>query len=248
MPVGEDVRADAEWVAGTDGCRIGWFVVLRNVRSGAVRCRSVPAFEALFDLSEEPAQIGIDVIIGLPDAPRKGGRACDRQARQLLGWPRSSSVFSPPAQVALARTSYDEALQSNREQSPDGVGISKQAFHLFPKLRAVDARMTPARQERVREVHPELAFFAMNDDTPLRHSKHTDEGQHEREHLLREQGFPEIATVLGTQACREVTRDDILDAHAVCWTAQRLHRGTAQRLPEEEPPRNAKGLRMEIWR
>lgn len=238
----------AEWVAGADGCRAGWFVVLRDESSGAVRCRTVPSFGALLDLPEAPGRVGVDVIIGLPDAPRKGGRLCDQQARQLMGWPRSSSVFSPPAQAVLAHTAYDDALAANRRHSPDGVGISKQAFHLFPKLRAVDAHMTPARQERVREVHPELAFFAMNGDAPLQHSKHAKEGDDERRRLLHAHGFAGIGAAVETHAGRNVTRDDILDAHAACWTAQRLHRGTAQRLPEENPPRNARGLRMEIWR
>lgn len=239
---------DAAWVAGADGCRTGWFVVLRHVRSGAVRCRTVASFEALLDLPEAPRRIGVDIIIGLPDAPRKGGRACDRRARQLLGWPRSSSVFSPPARAAVACTSYAEALAVNRRQSPDGVGISKQTFHLFPKLRAVDASMTPARQTRIREVHPELAFFAMNGEAPLPHSKHDAAGQDARRRLLQAHGFPAVEDALAAHASANVSRDDVLDAHATCWTAVRLQRGTAQRLPEEEPPRNAKGLRMEIWR
>jgi predicted RNase H-like nuclease len=238
----------AGWVAGADGCRAGWFVVLRNVRSGTVRCRTEASFEALLNLPEAPLWIGVDMIIGLPDAPRKGGRACDRQARQLLGGARSSSVFSPPAQAALAHASYPEALAANRRQSPDGVGISKQTFHLFPKLRAVDAHMTPARQRRIREVHPELAFFAMHGETPLHHSKHEVAGQAARRDLLRAHGFAAVEDALAAHASADVSHDDILDAHATCWTARRLHQGAAQRLPADEPPRNEKGLRMEIWR
>jgi len=245
-----DVRNDASapWVAGVDGCRAGWFIVLHNESAGPVRCRVAADFEALIDLPEAPRYIGIDVIIGLPDAPRSGGRLCDQHARQLLGWPRSSSVFSPPAQATLSCTTYEDALIANRAASPDEVGITKQAFHLFPKLREVDACMTPARQERVREVHPELAFFAMNGEASLAYSKHDPAGRDERLQLLRAHGFDSMEKTVDAHAGSDVGADDILDAYAACWTARRMAAGSALRLPEQEPPRNAAGLRMEIWR
>ncbi len=235
------------WVAGADGCRAGWFVVLRAVDGSACRRRVVPDVAALLDLPEAPVILGVDMVIGLPDAPRSGGRACDRQARQLLGWPRSSSVFSPPAQAALAAETYAEAQRLNRAHSPDDVGLTKQAFHLFPKLRALDRRMTPERQQRIREVHPELAFFAMNGDAPTEHSKHTGAGRTERRQLLAANGFEDIESALRERRSSDLGADDMLDAHAVCWTAQRIRAGTAQRCPSD-PPRNECGLRMEIWR
>ncbi|MEJ2061235.1 MAG: DUF429 domain-containing protein [Gammaproteobacteria bacterium] len=41
--------------------------------------------------------------------------------------------------------------------------------------------------------------------------------------------------------------DDILDACALALTARRVHLGKAQRLPDNAPPIDAHGLRMEIW-
>lgn len=244
----ESPSPDTAWVAGADGCRAGWVVVLREAASGTVRHRVVPSIEALAEQPEAPAPVGIDMIIGLPDAPPSGGRACDKAARRLLGRPFASSVFSPPAQATIAHTTYEEAVAANRHHSPDGVGLTKQTFHLFPKLRAVDAYMTPARQERLREVHPELAFFAMNGEAPLDHSKHDAAGERERIGLLRQHGFDGVAAALDAHAGPQVKRDDILDAYAACWTAGRLRRGAARRVPPDDPPRNAKGLRMEIWR
>lgn len=236
------------WVAGVDGCRGGWFVVLSRMDGRAVRHRRVDGFEALLTLPEAPRVVGIDVIIGLPDAPRQGGRACDRRARQLLGGARSSSVFSPPAYAVLDCATYAEALAVNRAHSPDGVGLSKQTFHLLPKLRAVAEHMTPARQKYMREVHPELAFFAMNGARPLAHSKHKAAGRHERITLLRAQGFDSVRAAIDEYAGADVGADDMLDAYAVCWSAQRMAQGTAVRLPAPAPPRNARGLCMEIWR
>ena len=39
---------------------------------------------------------------------------------------------------------------------------------------------------------------------------------------------------------------DILDAHAACWTAQRIAEGQAARIPKH-PAVDGNGLRMEMW-
>jgi predicted RNase H-like nuclease len=43
-------------------------------------------------------------------------------------------------------------------------------------------------------------------------------------------------------------RDDFLDACAALWTAERIYRGAAERLPSaEKPERDERGLDMAIW-
>lgn len=241
---------DSSWVAGVDGFRDGWVVVLQNTESGVVRVRTVADVEALFDLPERPAAVGIDAIIGLPDGAERGGRACDREARQILGHPRSSSVFSPPAYEALSAETYDDAQRLNRESGPDAPGLSIQTFHLFSKLRAIARAMTPERQSRVREVHPELAFAAMNGGRALAESKHSDAGKEMRLDLLSARGLNDVKEAAETLNASPAL-DDVLDAHAVCWTARRIASGTARRLPSEASdqtvPTNDRGLRMEIW-
>jgi predicted RNase H-like nuclease len=109
--------------------------------------------------------------------------------------------------------------------------------------------MTPERQARVREVHPELAFAAMNGGAALAESKHTDVGAEMRTDLLDAcglEGAREAAETLNASP----GLDDVLDAHAVCWTARRIANGAARRLPAANPeavPTNDRGLRMEIW-
>jgi predicted RNase H-like nuclease len=227
-------------------------VVLVRPSTGEVRRRVVGDVEALLELEEEPAVVGVDMVIGLPEAAEPGGRACDRQARQLLGRPRSSSVFSPPARAVLEAEDYDEAQRLNRASGPRAPGLTIQAFHLIPKMRALDEAMTPERQRRVREVHPELAFYAMNGDAPVSESKHTEAGRQQRADLLAAHGFSDAADAAAHLAGGSLGADDVLDAHAVCWTARRILAGTAQRVPDvardEEVPANEQGLRMEIWR
>ena len=240
----------APWIAGADGYRDGWVVVLWRPAADTIRRRVVEDVDALLALPEAPAVLGVDLPIGCPDAAVPGGRACDRQARQLLGHPRGASVFSPPAHDALQADTYEEALRRNRASGPDAPGLSKQAFHLVPKLRALHARMTPERQDRVREVHPELAFYAMNGDAPVTDSKHTEAGRSARLALLSANGMPDVTAAVEAMAAGPVGADDVLDAHAACWTARRVHEGTAKRCPptDEAAPRTARGLRMEIWR
>ncbi len=236
------------WIGGADGIRDGWFVVLWRPATGTVRRRAVDGVGALLSLSEAPVVLGVDMVIGCPDRAEPGGRRCDRQARQLLGRPRGSSVFSPPAYDALGAETYDEAQRRNRASGPDAPGLTKQTFHLLPKMRALAERMTPARQERVREVHPELAFYAMNGDAPVTASKHEAEGRAIRADLLAAQGFSNVQDADASRG--GAGADDVLDAHAACWTARRVYEGTAQRCPpaDESAPRNDRGLRMEIWR
>jgi predicted RNase H-like nuclease len=245
-----DGAASTDWVAGADGFRDGWVVVCWQPASGTVRRRTVDTVEALFDLPESPAMMGIDMVIGCPERAEPGGRACDRAARQLLGHPRGASVFSTPAFNALWADTYEDALLRNRASGPDAPGLSKQTFHLFPKMRALAEQMTPQRQEWVREVHPELSFHAMNEDAPVEASKHNEAGRTTRMRLLETSGFLDIKDAVASLSSTGLGPDDVLDAHAACWTARRIHEGIAERCPPQADlaPKSAQGLRMEIWR
>ena len=238
------------WVAGADGYRDGWAVVLYQPATGTIRCRTVEDVDALFALPEAPAVLGVDMVIGLPDRAEPGGRSCDRAARQLLGHPRGTSVFSPPAYAALDADTYDEAQRRNRATGPDAPGLTKQTFYLVPKMQALADRMTPARQECVREVHPELAFYAMNGDAPVEASKHAEAGRTARMDLLAAHGVPDVEPTVSERSGGALGVDDVLDAHAACWTARRIYERRAERCPprHEPAPRNDRGLRMEIWR
>ncbi len=248
MPL--SVPHSSPWVAGADAYPEGWVVVLWHTATEEVRRRTVPDVSALLALDESPSVLGLDMIVGLPDRAAPGGRQCDRAARQLLGRKRGTSVFSPPAHPVLGADSYDEAQRRNRASGPDAPGLSKQTYYLLPRLRAVARHLTPDRQAWIREVHPELSFYAMNDDTPLAESKHAPAGQQGRLDLLSRHGFSDLAEEDNAHADGTASLDDVLDAHAACWSARRLHQGTAERCPpvDADAPRNARGLRMEIWR
>jgi predicted RNase H-like nuclease len=199
--------------------------------------------DTLLDGAGPRTLIAIDIPIGLPiEEPR----ACDKEARNLLGWPRRTGVFSPPARLALGARNYREALCLNRNAL--GVGISMQAFCIMPKIREVDAVMNRDRQRYVPEVHPEVTFTQLN-GAPMFHNKKTAAGRAGRiavlnrfiplvtdEWLVRQRSsLPRIASA---------APDDLVDALACLVTASHIHKGCGQRLGGIQ--RDDKKLLMEI--
>lgn len=238
------------WIAGVDGCRGGWLVVLRTVDGDAEpRARIVPTFADVLALPEAPRIIALDMPIGLPARSGIGGRAADIAARSRLG-ARRSSVFAVPARAAVMARDYRDACAIAHAHSDPPRKLSKQTFNLFPKMREVDALMTPALQDRVVECHPETAFWAMNGEAPLDAPKKVKSRPHppglgERRKLLATTGLPPPFLQTRFRAA-EAGPDDLLDACACAWTARRVLSGTAHRFPDT-PPRDQRGLRQEIW-
>ena len=234
------------WVAGADACKGGWLVVARDTRSGRTTHVLKKTFAEVLAMGESPRIIAVDIPIGLPEAARRGGRGCDREARRLVGarWP---SVFSPPVRAALGAKTWSEANAVNKASSPEGVGLSRQSWGLVPKITEVDAALTKDARQRVREAFPELSFATMA-GRPLQHAKRGVTGIQDRAALIAEAGFADPLGVRGGWPASLVAIDDILDAHACCWTAERIFRGEARHLPAEAPAEHdRRGLAMEIW-
>jgi predicted RNase H-like nuclease len=78
---------------------------------------------------------------------------------------------------------YRRAGDVNEELT--GKRLSQQAFHISKKVREVDLLMTRALQDRVREVHPEVCFQALNGRQAMRNNKKKRPGVAERWALLR---------------------------------------------------------------
>lgn len=230
-------------VAGIDGCRGGWIVVLaegRNLQSLRFELAVCASFHEVLGVTERAAWSAIDLPIGLLKYPQPGGRACDQEARRVLA-ARRSTVFSPPARPLLAFTSFD----AMRAAVPHH-GMSLQCFNLFPKIREVDEAMTPALQQRMHEAHPELAFLRLQGG-PVS-GKHGAAGVAQRKRLL-DGVSPEFTRALqlglNRYPRRLVKPDDLLDALALVLTAWHGFSGTGLRLPQS-PDRDLRGLAMEI--
>jgi predicted RNase H-like nuclease len=123
-----------------------------------------------------------------------------------------------------------------------GKAISKQLFNILPKIREVDALVTPLRQQRVFEMSPELSLAVLA-GAPMVHAKTTAAGRAERVRVLGDVfGHEQIehhvnAKPTGAQA------DDVLDAFAGAWTARRFASAHHLQLGGDV---DVRGLRMEV--
>ncbi len=232
-------------VVGVDGCRAGWFAVALDGHGGW----ELEVFSGFAELWEEhrgAAHVFVDMPIGLVGGESME-RACDREARRLLGSPRGTSVFPPPCRAALAASDHAEANRINRNQT--GRGLSIQSWGILPRILEVDRvlRTRPETRHVVREVHPELLFWALNGEGSMVHRKKRREGFEERLAVLRRTNrlSDMIAEeALGRWLRKEVARDDILDALVAAVSAE-LGREGYKTVPKN-PPTDALGLPMEI--
>lgn len=228
-------------VVGVDGCPGGWIAV----RWGkAVSHHFSRSFAEVLTL--DAAVIAVDMPIGFPHG---SGRAAEREVRSRLG-ERQSSVFSVPSRAAVMCLDYREACAANLAASDPPKKVSKQIFHIFPKMREIDALITPELQSRVVEVHPELAFWAMNGEMPLALPKKVKgqpnaPGLELRKALLAKAGFPLADLPAPSYRRADVGADDLIDACASAWSARRILDGRNVCFPDD-PPRDARGLRMAI--
>jgi predicted RNase H-like nuclease len=126
--------------------------------------------------------------------------------------------------------------------------VSAQAWGIFPKIRNVDEslRARPHLQQIVREVHPEVSFWAWNGSRPITGGKKTLDGMIARLRLVESHFGPSaFRQVRDASRHKDVGDDDILDAFAALWTAERLARNEATVL-SGDPRVDSVGLRMEI--
>ncbi|MBA2246507.1 MAG: DUF429 domain-containing protein, partial [Chloroflexia bacterium] len=151
----ERTSRGSDVVVGVDGCRGGWIAAVLHPAKQHIAFQTFGAFPDLLAAFPAPVVIGVDVPIGLATG---ASRACDIAARKLLGFPRSTSVFSAPDRRIIECLTYDEA--NARSKALTGKGISRQTFGIRPKIAEFDAAMTPELQKRVIEVHPEVSFWA----------------------------------------------------------------------------------------
>lgn len=207
-------------VLGVDGARSAWVAVV--LEGGAFAgCVVEETLEALLRDHPNASAFGIDVPIGLPTSAT---RPADAAARAFVG-PRRSSVFDVPPDAVLRASGYAEANALSRQRF--GRGLSRQSYALRAKIREADRL---ADDPRVHEVHPEVSFRALK-GAPLETSKRSWNGLNERIALLAEAGvaLPEELP------CGTVAADDVVDAAAAAWSAERIRLGEAVALPEDAP-------------
>lgn len=229
---------------GVDGCKTGWLAVTRN---GARLVHGL--FASIGDLASafrDAERILIDIPIGLPwaDVPI---RPCDRLARRALGKTRKSSVFPVPCREALTACDLDCARTLNK--ACVGRSVGAQTWGISPKIAEVDGFLLANRghHANIREVHPEVCFWALAGRRPMMHSKTTREGREERLRVLQRYE-PSVGSflnaVLSATLRKDVWPDDVLDAVVAFVTAEARHGELASL--SGDPSRDVAGLPIEM--
>lgn len=227
---------------GVDWASKGWFAIHLSETSES----GMGFYPSIFNLwhhHRDAERILIDVPVGL-SSNRK--RECDVEAKEVLGSVRGNSVFYTPTRKGVEAQNIKEAKQAQENLD---FSVQNQAWAIVPRIQEVDEFLEMFGDEigntDIRETHPEICFWALNDGEPLTHGKKTEEGIEERlgllsNHLTDARGLyenavetftePEWAPVIGKSG-----RDDILDAMVAALTAKECGRNPP-RLPKKSDP------------
>ncbi len=103
--------------------------------------------------------------------------------------------------------------------------------------------MAPYRQRTVYEVNPDLSFYEMNEDVPMRWSKYSEKGVQERRSLV-ETKLPGALRIIDAEVPGS-NQSHLLDAAAILWTARRILPKAAIRIPGD-PEWDEQGLRIGV--
>ena len=237
---------------GVDGCKAGWFSVGLDDNNGY----ELVVFSEFSQVTEyyiNSDLILVDMPIGMVKLTddTHGGRLCERAARKIAGssvFPtRSRTVVYEVANVPTSQyeRAYDKAMRLNRSgkfRKNKVPGITKQSHEITPKIVELDKEVIKTVRKKgpkIREIHPEICFWALNGKELLKSSKRNSKGRGKRAAVLERylEGHPKR---IYDSACKrtskfydyagqkyrkflmttEVARDDILDALAGAVTAK----------------------------
>jgi len=210
-----------ELLGGVEPCAGGWLVVSGRLVGTALALDTPKVFATFRDVVDwKPAFqiIAVHAPLGLPERATRGGRGCDRAARQLLGRHHWHAVRSAPIRAEVEPGS---------------------------RVAEVAEEMAPYWQRTLFEVNPELSFRALNGYEPLSHSRGTAKGFSERCQLL-DAALPGLDHAFDGAEPGAATARQMIDAAANLWTARRIRARAAVRIPDE-PDWDDRGIRMEMW-
>ena len=223
-------------VVGLDGCKGGWIAaVMVDGKLQAVEYHE--SAHAAVEAHVDAAVFAFDIPIGLSENDK---RAADGAAYEFLP-DRKSSVFNAPPQAALDifRKDGSHAQASDESKRVAGYGISAQAWGLMKKIAEVDFIKDDAP---IFEAHPEVSFTELAGGQRIQ-AKRTWNGLIRRWELLKEAGLV-IPNQLGV-AGDHGAPDDVVDAVACAWTAERIAKGVACLFPD--PPERIGNRDVAIW-
>src|SRR5690242_14080961 len=130
-----------ELLAGVVPTRGGWIVAsakLQGIQMYPNEPELLPNLMDVLDYRPSFKVIALAAPIGLLEEPVEGGRKCDREARQLVGFVRGGAIPTPPVRKALQAKTYDEAAALSG-------GMGAVTWGLLRRYAEVDEEMAPYR-------------------------------------------------------------------------------------------------------
>ena len=220
---------------GVDGCPCGWIGVGLD-DSGVARVKVRGEFSEILECFGDACLILVDMPIGLPNGVPTY-RCCDNEARRKLKG-RESSVFRVPSREFVTEFKnsesrdqtwgYSDANKWITDKCQGAKLISQQAFHIVEKIIKVDDALTSRDESaspKVREAHPEICFWALNNKNVVLNSKKDGWGFIERFRIVKRL-IPNtdvngvFEKVRREHSKSQVGSDDVLDALALAVTAK----------------------------
>ncbi len=219
-------------VAGVTPWSGGWLLAGAKHHAATFMPEPPRLFATFLEVvSERPAYatIVVNAPIGYRDEVGDPPRTCDLEARFLLRR-RGSTIAGAPTRASLRPGA--EVVTT---------GLDATTLARLARYRELYAEMSPFRQRVVFEGHPELSFYQLNGDVPLRYSKLREEGREERRELLVKR-IQNVGMILDADV--GVPEKHLLDAVALMWTARRVNGKAAKRIPSDAEW-DSEGLRTE---
>ena len=229
-------------IAGAVPCPGGWLVLPARLLGVTLVPEEPFVVEVLVDLLDyRPSfvNIVINIPIGLPETPFGGYRACDKDARAMIGWPRRMDIPRVPSREALYAHSFEQAHLAEPWLTPLN-------YRRFRWIREADQEIQPYHQRRVFSANPDLSFLMVNGERATSTSSFWKDGPIERLALMQER-LPGLRTIANGAAPKGASLRHVLNAAGLLWTSRRIAGRAITRLPRD-PEWDEQGRRMELVR
>ena len=229
-------------LGGVVPCPGGWLVLPARLAAVTVIVEEPMVMPTLIDVLEFKPKFEAAAIfapVGFEDEPNGPFRPCDREARDMVGWPRLAAIKPIPSRAALRAKTREEA----RELEP---WLTNDDFRRMKWIREAEQEFQPFHQRNWFAAHPDLSFYVLNGDKPLTSSPYQAEGVYERMNLIKSKlpGVEDAVTATPPAGAAQV---HLLQAAGLLWTARRAAGRAVNRLPAD-PNWDNSGLRMELVR
>lgn len=226
-------------IAGIDGCKAGWICAIQDLSNNSITVETIDKIDDVKTLDPAPELSVIDIPIGLE---LDNDREADLCARKLLGPQRGRSVFPAPIRPVLVASSYLEARNISINHLNKSITI--QTWSLLPKIPEFDDHINADMNNvtYLLEGHPEVSFYYMNSNQPMKYKKKSKEGRLER-YILLCQEFGFNVNILLPKPKKRFSKDDFYDAMALLWSCKRVHQNEHVSLPQNRP-KDAMGIPM----